>query len=1034
MNAQSFFDHVTYGIPLRKPKTPYAQKKRQLLVMFLVTVFLMADTEVFALRQERPLTFQRFNTEQGLAQNWVYAVVQDRQGFMWVGTEDGLNRYDGYSFKTYKSRPFDSTSLSQNTVLALLCDSRGFLWVGTFGGGVSRYDPETDSFTQFRSEPEDPSTLDDNHVNSLFLDRRGNVWVTTSTGLNRYDPSTGRFTRFRHPVVTVLFSLAEDEQGNLWIGSNNGLLRFDPSTERWQLYQNNPRDRKSLPHNYIFVVKRDRRGVFWLGTRGGLVRFSPSTMEFVRISLLPTNPAVHYPVGAISEGKDDRLWVGTRDGGLFLLDSSRSVVQHYRHDPIDPTSLANDRVSALYEDSTEVLWVGLQNGGLMKSERAKLKFRWLRHDPKAPNSLSHPIATRITQADSERIWIATFGGGLNRYHRRTGTFEHFVGGSHAGALSANHLLTVAQDRNGFVYCGGMSGMLDVGKNGRFRQYPLPQQNERGLRDLVSFVFEDSRGVLWIGTAMGGLTTFDRATNRFGSFLLPAGLSQQYINSMIEDRRGWIWVATMGRGVGIIVPGERTVRMIARMPGEKAGLVTNEVQVLHEDREGNIWIGTRAGLQRYEPLSGQFLTVTENEGLPSSTIYGILEDQKGTLWVSTGSGIAAVNKDGSVIRSYDLHDGIQGLEFTQQSYWSSPEGYLYFGGGQGITWFHPDSLETNSTPPPLVVTEVRIVNRSLPTNNALLRQGLTLLHSENFLSITYAALDFRVPSKNRYRYILEGFDERWVEAGTQRQAVYTNIPPGSYRFVVTGANNDGVWNEQGFSFSITILPPWWSSWWFRSIAVFAVVALLYAGYRIQLRGALREERLRTKIARDLHDDLSGTLSSITFYSDAVKRGGERSGKYLEQIAESAREAKEKMSDIIWSVDPRHDDWNEFLSRCERYAADLLESRGIQYELTIDKNVPGQLHLELRQHLWLIFKELIVNLVRHSGASRANVTMNVFQKTLVLTVSDDGQGFNPQAAHPGHGLNNVWKRVELLKGQAAVESLPGSGTRWRIQVPL
>lgn len=960
--------------------------------------------------------------------------MQDRQGFLWIGTEDGLNRFDGYTFKVYKSRPFDSTSLSHNTVLALLCDSRGLLWVGTVGGGVSRYDPATDTFTQFLSEPSNPSTLDHNNVNSLYEDRKGRIWVTTSTGLNQYDPSTGRFTRFHHPVATILFSMAEDQDGYLWIGSNNGLLRFDPTTERMELFLHNPKDPHSLPHNYVFVVQRDRRGVLWLGTRGGLVAFSPRTREFTRVSLLSSRPTVHYPVGAIHEGRSGRLWIGTRDGGLFLLDSSRAVVHQYRNDPKDPTSLANDRVSALCEDATEVLWVGLQNGGLMKSERAKLKFQWLRHDPATPKSLSHPIATRIAQADSERIWIATFGGGLNRYHRRTGKFEHITAGARAGALSSNHLLTVFQDRYGTLYCGGTSGMLDEGKNGFFRHYPLPQQNERGLRDFVSFVFEDSRGVLWVGTAMGGLTTFDRVKKTFGPFLQPASLTQQYVNSMIEDRRGWVWVATMGRGIGVIVPGEKTIRTIVHSPGERAGLASNEVQVLHEDRAGNIWIGTRAGLQRYEPLSGRFLTVSEEDGLPSNTIYGILEDRTGNVWVSTGSGLAEVGKEGTVIRTFDLHDGIQGLEFTQQSFWSSSEGYFYFGGGQGITWFHPDSLETNSTPPRMTITDVRILNRSFPITAALLQEGFTLSHFENFLSIQYTALDFRVPSKNRYRYKLEGFDERWVEAGTQRQAVYTNIPPGQYRFVVIGANNDGVWNERDTSFRLTILSPWWSTWWFRSLAILAGVALLYGGYRIRLRVALREELLRTKIARDLHDDLSGTLSSISFYSDAAKRGGERSGRYLEQIAESAREAKEKISDIIWSVDPRHDDWREFLSRCERYAADLLESRGIQHELKIDKDVPGQLRLELRQHLWLIFKELIMNLVRHAEASRAIVTMNVLQKTLVLTVADDGKGFDAQATPQGHGLGNVWRRVELLKGQAAVESSVGNGTRWRVQVPL
>ncbi len=271
-----------------------------------------------------------------------------------------------------------------------------------------------------------------------------------------------------------------------------------------------------------------------------------------------------------------------------------------------------------------------------------------------------------------------------------------------------------------------------------------------------------------------------------------------------------------------------------------------------------------------------------------------------------------------------------------------------------------------------------------------------------------------------------FEAKWGTAA---------LPPGDYTFEVWAQAKDGTWSESPATISFIILPPWWATWWFRSVAALGMIAFLYLAYRLRLQVVLREERLRTKIARDLHDDLSATLSSISFYSEAVKRSGvERSTRYIDQISESAREAKEKISDIIWSVDPRHDDWREFLTRCERYAADLLESRGIQHELKIEKSVSGQLRLELRQNLWLIFKELIVNLVRHAEATRAIVSMNIVKNSLVLAVSDNGKGFDRKAVAGGNGLGNVRKRVELLKGQATVESSPGAGTRWYVQGPM
>ncbi|RMH60783.1 MAG: hypothetical protein D6677_13090 [Calditrichaeota bacterium] len=432
-----------------------------------------------------------------------------------------------------------------------------------------------------------------------------------------------------------------------------------------------------------------------------------------------------------------------------------------------------------------------------------------------------------------------------------------------------------------------------------------------------------------------------------------------------------------------------------------------------------------------------------DGLPDNMIYAALEDEQGNIWISTNRGIVRLNPADRSIRLFDVRDGLLNMEYNVSAFFRGRNGQLFFGGNNGLDVVYPDRLTGNPIPPPVALTGFRLFNKPVkPGPDGPLRKtidhadAIQLRYDQRVFSFEFAALDFTAPEKNRYAYLLEGFDETWIDAGNQRMATYTNLDPGAYIFRVKAANNSGLWNEQGASIRVTIQPPFWMSWWFRLIVLGIIGGLVYLFYRMRLERALAVERTRTRIARDLHDDLSANLSSITYFIEAIrgdskKKMSDQAQKFLNLISESAMESQEKIQDIIWAINTGNDSWEQLLVKMRRYASDMLDSRGMDYTLEI----PGQitappLSMEQRRNFWLIYKEVITNITRHAQARHAHISLTVAGKSIRLTIQDDGIGFDPQLASQRNGLKNIKTRIKEMGGDYEVNAAPGEGTRWRI----
>jgi ligand-binding sensor domain-containing protein/signal transduction histidine kinase len=791
--------------------------------------------------------FSRYSTDQGLSESSAEVILQDRRGFIWVGTTDGLNRFDGYEFRIYRNDPTDPKSLSDDSISDLLEDSAGRLWVGT-ERGLNRYDRDADRFVRFRYDPADPTSLSNDLVLCLFEAQDGALWVGTYYGLNRLDHKTGRFTRyFRDPSDEhslggnqVLDAVA-DRDGSLWVGSlGGGLSRLDPDRRRFERFRHDPKDPGSLSHDDAEALLVDREGRLWVGTNGGgLNRFEPATGRFIHYRHDPEDPDSlgSDRVAAVLEDGRGQLWVGTDGGGLNLRHEDRWV--HYRHSDSDDTSLASDVVRSIYEDRNGDLWVGNYAGGVHFLDRCETGFRHLGRN-RDGTGLTHNSVLSLHEDEDSTLWVGTEGG-LNRIDRHTGRITRYAHDARdPRSLSANAVLSIERDQEGRLWVGTFFGglnRLDETTGGFIHLQPDEKDPGSLSSPHVWGLLEDSRGRLWIAT-FGGLNRLDPGSGRFVRYRHDVddakSLAHDVVWTVYEDRSGRIWVGSQG-GLSLYQPEIDAFQ-------NHVGASDLNVYTIHQDRGGALWVGTDGGgLQRIEPETGTATAFGIADGLPSKVVTGILEDALGSLWLGTNQGISRFDPQTGSSKSYDRSSGLQGNQFNRSACLKTRAGEMVFGGIHGMNSFFPDQVQDNPRVPPVLITDFRVLNRPVapgpgsPLDRHITEASrITLSHGQSVLSFEFAALGFRNPSRNRYRYTLEGFDADWVDAGTRRTTTYTNLDPGRYTFRVTGSNDSGVWNQQGASLEVVVEPPFWATWWFRWFGVLALGSTLLGGHRLRTR--------------------------------------------------------------------------------------------------------------------------------------------------------------------------------------------------------
>jgi ligand-binding sensor domain-containing protein/signal transduction histidine kinase len=846
----------------KEPHRCNARTKRQLVWFgWLCLLFFCLLSIPISQAAKAVFKFDNIGGDKGLDNPYVIDVMQDRQGFIWVASQNGLYRYDGYDFKLYKHDPQDSSSLADNYIECLFEDSQGTFWVGTHGGVLHKFIWQSGTFKRLLFDQEHPKTTSStSHIMSIDEDQEQHLWVgTLGAGFHLLDLKTDLFVEsYRHNPSDnnslsddKIYQVLQDRQGILWIGTRNGgLNRFDKKTGQVTRYQHDPADPTSLSHNKVFSLFEDSHETLWVGTRGGgLNRFDHKTGVFkhYRHALNNPNSLGSDHIYSIFEDDGGRLWVGTDKGGLHRFDHKRENFVRYQNDPYDEFSLGDNDVYSIIQDQTGLIWMGTFGGGLSKFDPSSERFGLVQHDTTHPNRLSKGNVSTFYKNEAGILWIGTQGG-LDRYNENTDTYQHYRHDpNNKQSLSENDVQTVFEDSKGTVWAGtratGLNRLHQA--DNTFTRYRHQQNQANSLSDdNVLVIDEDNAGNIWIGT-QNGLNRYDAQTNQFTRYLPVAGdatsISHNTIYTLVVTSNGTLWVGTGGGGLNQFDATNETFTHFQFNPENPNSLSHNVIFSMAEDRQKQLWIGTAGGLNKYNPDTGSFSHYRQKDGLPSDRIMAVMSDKNDKLWLSA-RGISLFDPVSGEIQSNIGSQADCGA--GQGAYFQSSDGQMFFGNSGGYCGFYPEQVIVQSQPPTVVFTDFRLLNQSVPVSNEQVStpltkainhaKSLTLGFEDNLMSFEFSALHYGYPEENQFAYQLEGWDKNWIETSFKnRRATYTNLPGGSYTLRVKASNAQGVWNEKGLSLALIISPPWWLTWWAKLLFFVVVSCGLFGLYRLRV---------------------------------------------------------------------------------------------------------------------------------------------------------------------------------------------------------
>ncbi len=1032
------------------------------------------------------LSLSALTTEDGLPNNSVNVVVQDSLGFLWIGTWEGLAKYDGYEVVTYRTNPLDSSSLSNNRIETLLMDASGQLWVGTWDG-INRYDLGCDCFERYRLDHQGNPL---GQINALIDDQAGGLWLGTQQGLLlRFDKEEGTFSPYLNGGSSgvdltgqQIRTLLIDHSNHLWIGTGepfnpmivgDGLYRLHLPSGRVKRFQGAG---SGLIDDRISSMHQDRRGGLWVGTcRSGLHQYDQENEVFV--ALEPGRSDVYAPEGVpgpwsacppvtfVHEDRAGKMWIGTYNGGVARFDPVTRQYQLYRHDPRQTPSLGGEEVWSCFEDRTGILWIASHSGGLQKIDPSARKFRSYTYDVAHPSGISHPFITGLQPSVSNphSLWIGTQAG-LNRLDRRTGEVTVYANDPTIPAsLSSNTIWALCQDQAGIVWIGTDRGLdrLDPG-TGRFRHYLTNLEDERVFQgNTILAIHESPSGLLWVSSWSGRLYSFDPSTGRHRAYRFAqrsGSASEGRIYHIFEDDEGVLWLSTYLDALYRFNP--RTGDSQPHLQGIGANWVL-------QDEDKTFWVATSdRGLIHFDPATGELIeSFTTHEGLPSNTIFSIFQDHEGWFWLSSGKGLSRFDPASSQFINYNTGDGLPDNSFNISSGAQQADGTIFFGGTAGVVEIHPTQVQRNVHAPSVVLTGLGIhdVARSSTSHVShlpVLGEDVTLRHSENDLTFDYVGLHFSHPANNHYRYRLDPYDDDWISAGNRRSARYTSLKPGMYTFRVTAANSDGIWNEQGSSLRFEIATPWWNAWWFWILLGLSLAALAYAVYRFRIRQIKREAQ--TKLAferRLLHTEMSALraqmnphflyncLNSIDHY--IIKNETEKASDYLGRFSRLMRlTLQNSRSRTV----PLKDDLEALRLYLEMES--LRFPGTFEYEISVSDQVSD----DLTEVPPMLIQPFVENAILHGLKPKpggGKVTIEAFHENehLCLTIEDNGIGRakaqelaaqRRRSKRRSYGMQITQERVQMFNdlygGEATIDIIDltddegqPAGTRVEVELP-
>jgi len=886
-------------------------KENKLKNSILVILILIQFTGYNAISQPSTLIFKHLSVEDGLSQSTVHAIIQDKNGFMWFGTDIGLNKYDGNKFVVYQNNAIDSTSIASNFIVELFEDSYGFFWVGNGYNGLDRFDRENEVFIHYKHNQNNESSISNNNIRTIFEDRNKNLWIGTSGGgLNLFNRKTNSFTHIQKDPSNpnslgsnYISSISEDLDGNLWIGSTEGILiKYDPLKKTFTNFELYGQFKADLFNTTFCSTYIDSDNCVWFGTENGLFTIDQKTNKITHYE--KNDPEKTINVNAISsilEYEKDIFFIATDHGGLNVFNKKTGKFSYFLNKRYNETTISNNQLYKIYKSPDGIIWIGSFHGGINILDKSAIKFeqyKFLITGPEAINCCNSVLT--MAQDKDNNIWIGNDGQGIEIFDPIKRTVKQLLPEpGNLNSIRSNCITEIYKDNSDNLWIGAYLEGLSVlnWKTKKFTHFKHDSENPNSIcGNNVWTITQDTDGNFWIGTMGNGLDVYSPKTNVFKHFINSpsnsSSLSNNDVFKILEARNGDIWIGTRN-GLNLIKKGQSQFIRFLSDKSNKKGIFGAWVYDIFQDSKGNIWIGTEQALNLYHPETSEFTQYTEKDGLLGNAILCILEDKNNNLWFSTNKGLTKLNLKDHVFKNYDIADGLQGNEFNYTSSLIDIDGKMYFGGKNGFNVFHPDSIVNNQKIPPIYLTDFSIHNTSITPRSDIkvidkyvnFVKDISLTYKQNVISFEFAALNFTNPKKNQYAYKLVGFDKAWNYVGNRNNITYTNLNPGSYIFKVKGSNNDGIWNEEGIAIQITINPPFWKTNWFIIIQLLLIMALVY------LFILYREKKLR-----DDKKNLQIKVQERTLQIEMQKEELEKHRNHLEQLIEhrtdELRSAKEK----------------------------------------------------------------------------------------------------------------------------------------------
>ena len=1024
--------------------------------------------------------YRQIDATNGLSQVSVRALHQDKNGFIWIGTDDGLNRYDGNEFVVFRNNPTDSTSLSDSTIITIIEDQNGNIWTGTGAGGVCKYNPRINKFKRYLNLPDKNSRISDNVTFVMHIDANNKIWVGHRKGLDVYNEELDRFepveiSKTPGPGNTVYGMTSNENQ--LWLATGSGLKQLNTSTKEVEkVYTNNPKDQNSISFNFIRNVTLDGKGVVWIVMANYEINsINPQTGEIKRYfqKSAPTNPQTRL----IYHDKNGNLWLSTTLFGAVLFDPKTETIKSPDLKPVSSETPFNYQASVIIEDQQGSLWVGSLGRGVIHYNINANSFGYKKNLSTIPFDSRTDGFGSIFEDTYGNLWLASYNKGLLKVNMETDEVNEFKELNEYLKIDKLKVLDIIQDSNGFIWIATQDqGFIRVSpKTNEFKVYynTLDEKNPVGS-NFFYLIRETSDGKIWFAS-VGILTAFDPLTEEIKTYKFnpnaPEALPGTIISELYEDMDNKLWISFFS--VGLFSMDRNTDTFTKANYEVSNNYITGPVQItsMYQNKKDILWIGTAQGLLKYKTKEGTADLFTTKNGLSNNRIYSIIEDKANNLWISTSNGISKFNIEKEAFKNYNAEDGLQQSQFEYQSAQVGLKtGLMYFGGSKGFNFFDPADITENLNAPPIIFTEFKKYTKEGIGEELLginYKNNIRLPYKERDFSVKVAALDYTNPSKNQYAYWLEGYNDNWIETGTKRDINFTNLSPGSYTLKVKGANNDGIWNEQEKTLQISILPPWWGTWWAYTIYALALIAMLYAGYTYRIN-QLETVRLKEldETKRTMYTNITHEFRTpLTVISGINKEIQEKSeGKFKNQFELIERNSKNMLYLVNQLLELRKLEIGKTemnyvqgdLIAYLKYLAESFQSYAKSKNITLHfvTITPSMLMDYDPDKLLMIMSNLLSNAIKYSPPNTAvYLQIDELEDKVNIRVVDSGRGI-PEEKLPhifdrfykvqnktednidgvGIGLAVTKELVELMDGEIVASSKLNKGSIFSITLPI